>query len=63
MELVDNGCPQLDINDKRCEAAAEVVRREDWESTDGLVEHAKTVCVMGHVLYMPAYLLELTSEK
>ena len=31
-----------------CDAAAEIVSRWVWPSTDGPVEHVKTSCVRGH---------------
>jgi hypothetical protein len=31
-----------------CDAAAEIVSRWVWPSTDGPVEHVKTNCLLGH---------------
>ena len=31
-----------------CDAAAEIVSRWVWPSTDGPVEHVKTNCLQGH---------------
>jgi len=31
-----------------CDAAAEIVARWVWPSTDGPLEHTKTYCLLGH---------------
>ncbi len=37
-----------------CGHAAEIVRRDVFESTDGPVEHAQVVCVQRHRFLMPS---------
>lgn len=34
--------------DPTCQAAAQIVDRWTWQSTDGPVEHVKTACERGH---------------
>jgi hypothetical protein len=34
--------------DPSCQAAAHIVDRWTWQSTDGPVEHVKTACERGH---------------
>ena len=38
----------------RCNAPAEVIRIERIASTDGLIQHIETLCVLGHRFSMPA---------
>ena len=38
----------------RCNAPAEVTRTARIASTDGLIQHIETLCVLGHRLLMPA---------
>jgi hypothetical protein len=36
-----------------CDAAAEIVSRWVWPSTDGPVEHVKVYCLQGHARSLP----------
>jgi hypothetical protein len=39
--------------DHRCFAPAEVLSRWDFSSTDGPIEHVKTLCLNGHAFTVP----------
>lgn len=45
-------CPEL-VDGKPCGLPAEITRRTTLESTDGPLIHIGTMCVLGHVLFMP----------
>ncbi len=48
--------------DATCHAGARIVDRWTWESTDGPVEHVKTVCERGHWFTPTAAALHLETK-
>lgn len=59
MELID--CPEI-VDGQRCNAPCEITRRDELMSTDGLIEHIGTMCILGHRLFMPIDMLNRGSN-
>jgi hypothetical protein len=41
----------------RCSLPAEIILRQNMQSTNGTIVHVKTRCVLGHILFFPAEIL------
>ena len=46
-------CPEL-VDGQPCNWPAEIQDVHELPSTDGPYEHIKTLCLRGHVLFMPS---------